>query len=355
MLKQGQAFYFNKEFKMKAVLFNGIGDISIRDVIEPKIEQASDVIIKITTSSICGSDIHTKYKGNQDPGKIIGHEYCGIVVEKGDNVIGIRKGDRVAGRPAFSCGQCYYCRRRQQSLCVKGGILGVLGTQGVQAEYARIPYADNTLVKIPEGLEDDDVIFAGDILSTGLSGVLRTQVVLGDTVAVFGAGPVGLCAVACAPLFGAGLVIAVDVLDYRLDVAKRFGAVTINAAKENPVAKIKELTDGIGVDAGMEAGGTEETINACLKSVRRGGQATILGIIDKPFLFDLRKRFFDIFTLSMGFGDQNHLEGLIRSIAAGRINIRSLITHRFTLGDAVAAYDLFEKREGECIKVLLKP
>ena len=340
---------------MKAVIFNGKGDISLGDAPEPKIEKPGDAVIKITTGSICGSDIHTKYKGNQDPGKIIGHEYCGIVIEAGNKVHTVKTGDRVTGRPTFSCGQCYYCGHGQQSLCINGGIFGVLGTQGVQAEYARIPYADNTLVQIPDDLCDEDIIFTGDILSTGYSGLLRTHVSPGDTVAIFGAGPVGLCAAACAPFFGPSIVIVVDVLDYRLDAAKRFGAVTINASKEDPVARIKELTNGIGVDAGIEAAGSEVTINACLKATRRGGQASILGIIDKPFLFDLRKRFFDIFTLSMGYGDQNHLEDLIKLIAGGRLSLRSLITHTFPLSDAIAAYDVFEKREGGCIKVMLKP
>jgi len=340
---------------MKAVIFNQIGDISIKDVSAPAIERPGDAIIRITASSICASDIHTKYKGNQEPGKIIGHEYCGIVIENEDHVLNLKKGDRVAGRPAFNCGQCYYCRHRQQSLCINGGIFGVLGNQGVQAEYARIPFADNALTKIPDNLQDEDVIFTGDILSTGLSGLLRTHVGLGDTVAVFGAGPVGLCAVACAPLFGASLVIAVDVLDYRLDIAKKFGAVTINASKEDAVTGIMELTEGIGVDAGIEAAGSETTIKACLKSTRRGGEVSILGIIDKPFLFDLRKRFFDIFNLSMGFGDQNHMEDLIKLIAGGRLSLRSLITHNYPLADALGAYDVFEKRLEGCIKVILKP
>ncbi|MBN1625663.1 MAG: alcohol dehydrogenase catalytic domain-containing protein [Deltaproteobacteria bacterium] len=340
---------------MKAVIFKGKNDISLMYAPEPRIEKADDVVIKVTTCSICGSDIHTKYIGNQDPGKIIGHEYCGIVVDTGAGVRGLKKGDRVAGRPAYSCGQCYYCRHRQQSLCVNGGIFGVLGTQGVQAEYARIPFAENTLVKIPDNMEDEDVIFAGDILSTGMSGLLKNDVGLGDTVSVFGAGPVGLCAVACAPLFGAGLVIAVDILDYRLDMAGRFGAVTVNASKEDPVKKIRELTNGIGVDAGIEAAGSEATITACIRSTRRGGKASILGLIDKPLLFDLRKRFYDMFTLTMGYGDQNHVEELINMIAHGRLSVRSIITHTFPLSEALNAYDVFEKREGGCIKVLLKP
>jgi alcohol dehydrogenase len=340
---------------MKAILFKDIGKIAIEDIPEPVIEKPGDAIIKITTTSICGSDIHTKYVGNQDKGKIIGHEYCGVVVETGTQVQGLKKGDRVAGRPVFSCGQCYYCNHGQQPLCVNGGIFGVLGNQGVQAEYASIPFANNSLVKIPDNLQDEDVIFAGDILSTGYSGLLKTHVRQDDTVAVFGAGPVGLCAISCAPLFGASLVIAVDVLNYRLDMARRFGAVAINASEEDPIKKIRELTDGIGVDAGIEAAGSEATITACLKSTRRGGEAAILGIIDKPFLFDLRKRFFDMFTLNIGYGDQNHVEKLINFVATGRLDLNPLITHRYPLTEALTAYDVFEKKLDGCIKVILKP
>jgi len=340
---------------MKALIFKGINDIAIENVPEPKIERPSDVIIKITTSSICGSDVHTKNKGNQEHGMVIGHEYCGVVIETGEQVNTLKRGDRVAGRPVFNCGQCYYCRHNQQSLCINGGIFGVLGNQGVQAEYARIPFAENTLTKIPDFLQDDDVIFAGDILSTGMSGLIRSHVSLGDTVAVFGVGPVGLCAVACAPLFGASLVVAIDILDYRLDFAKKFGAVVINSSKEDPAARIKELTDNVGIDASIEAAGTEATISACLKSTRRGGQVSILGLMDKPYFFDLRKRFFDIFNLSIGFGDQNHMEGLIRLIGNGRLSLNPLITHRYSLSDALTAYKIFENKLEKCIKILLKP
>jgi alcohol dehydrogenase len=340
---------------MKALVFHQIGDISVKEIPEPELEKPGDAIIKVTTSSICGSDVHTKHKGNQDPEKVIGHEYCGVIMETGGQVANFKKGDWVAGRPAFSCGQCYYCRHGQQSLCINGGIFGVLGNEGVQAEYARIPYADNTLVKIPGDLEDEDVIFAGDILSTGLSGLLKTHVKPGDTVAVFGAGPVGLCAAACAPLYGASLVVAVDVLEYRLEMARKFGAVAINASQEDPVLKIRELTNGIGVDAGIEAAGSEATITACLKSTRRGGEVSILGLIDKPFLFDLRKRFYDMFTLSMGFGDQNHVEDLIELIAGGQLNLTPLITHRYPLSEALIGYEAFEKKLDGCIKVILKP
>jgi alcohol dehydrogenase len=342
---------------MKAVIFHGINDLRLEETADPQIDSPADAVIKVTTTAICASDLHIKHEMGTEPGTIMGHEYCGVVVDIGSQVSTLKKGDRVAGRPVFSCGHCYYCRHRQQPLCVNGGIFGgAVGARklGVQAEFARIPFADNTLVRIPDALEDEDVIFTGDILSTGFSGLLKTSVEFGDTVAVFGAGPVGLCAVACAPLFGAGLVIAVDLLDYRLDIARNFGAVTINASTEEPVSRILEMTDGIGVDAGIEAAGSETTLKTCFKSVRRGGAVSVLGTISKPFLFDLRERFFDMFSLSIGFGDQNYMEALIKLIHNGKLNLKPLITHSYPFSEAMKAYEVFEKKQENCIKAILK-
>jgi alcohol dehydrogenase len=202
---------------------------------------------------------------------------------------------------------------------------------------------------------DEDVIFAGDILSTGLTGLIRTDVQLGDRVAVFGAGPVGLCAVACAPLFGAEMVIAVDTKENRLDVARGFGAVTIDASRQDTVAVIRELTDGIGADAGIEAAGAVATIEACIKATRCGGQVSILGTVPEGFLFDLTDRFYDIFYLNIGLGDQNHTKELINLIKTGKLNLRPLITHTFPLTEALHAYEIMEKKLEGCIKILLKP
>lgn len=342
---------------MKAVIFHGIGDLRLEEIAKPKIEHPADAIIKVTTMAICASDLHIKHEIGTELGTIMGHEYCGVVMATGNQVSSLKKGDRVAGRPTFSCGYCYYCRHHQQALCANGGIFGgAPGARklGTQAEYARIPFADNTLMKIPAALQDEDVIFTGDILSTGFSGLLRTGVTFGDTVAVFGAGSVGLCAVACAPLFGAGLVIAVDLLDYRLDVARNFGAVTINASREDPVRKIRELTDGIGVDAGIEAAGSEATLNACFQSVRCGGKVSILGTVPDEYMFKLSERFFDIFNLHIGVGDQNYGEDLMKLILNGKLNLKPLITHRFPFSDVIQAYEVFEKKQGNCIKVILK-
>jgi alcohol dehydrogenase len=211
------------------------------------------------------------------------------------------------------------------------------------------------LKKIPDSLTFEDAIFAGDILSTGLTGVLRGKVTYGDTVAVFGAGPVGLCAVALSNLFGASKVIAVDRLDYRLAVASAFGALTVCAATEDPEQAIRSLTNGRGVDVGIEAAGLEATFNSCLHSVRRGGRLSIVGFFSDPTYFNISERFFDVFNLTIGLGDSGHMEELLNLIAGGKLDVKPLITHTFSLEDAMQGYDVFERKLYKCIKVILKP
>ena len=339
---------------MKAVVYRGINDLRLENVSEPSIESPTDALIKVTLSSICGSDIHVKELGLQEPGKIFGHEYCGVVEDTGNEVHYLKKGDRVVGKPFFHCGHCFYCQHQQAELCERMAVFGSMGTQGVQAEYARIPFAENTLKKIPDDLSDEDVLFTGDILSTGYTGVLRGHVGLGDTVAVFGSGPVGLCAVACAQLFGPSLVIAVDILDYRLNYAQSLGAVPINASTEESVGKIKELTGGRGVDVGIEAGGFETTFRACLQSTRRGGRVSIIGMFVQPTLFNIAERFIDMFTFSIGLGELSHMDELIKVIQNGKLNLKSMITHRLPLSEALRGYEIFEKKSEGCIKVILK-
>jgi alcohol dehydrogenase len=340
---------------MKAVVYHRINDIRLDETPEPKIESPNDALIRVTLSSICASDIHIKALGLQQPGKILGHEYCGKIEEVGKEVHYLRKGDRVIGKPFSHCGHCFYCQHQQPELCEKVAIFGSQGEQGVQAEYARIPWAENTLKKIPDVLSDEDILFTGDILSTGLTPLLRGHLGYGETVAIFGSGPVGLCAVACAKLFGASQIIAVDILDYRLHVARKFGAITINASKDNPIAKIKELTEGRGADLGIEAAGVESTFNVCLQSTRRGGRMSIVGMFVKPTYFNIADRFLDIFHLSIGLGDCNHIEELIALIKSGNLDLKPLITHRLSLSDALKGYEIFEKKLENCIKVVLKP
>jgi len=340
---------------MKAVVYQRKDVVQVDDVELPRLEMATDALIEITASAICGSDVHVVKEGNLAPGRIMGHEYCGIVREVGEGVRTLKKGDRVAGSPVYYCGLCYYCLHKQQALCENGGLVSSAISQGTQAEFARIPFADNTLTLIPEDLSDDDVIFVGDILSTGFSGVLRSRPGFGDSVAVFGAGPVGLCSIACAPLFGTGMVIAVDVLDYRLEIARNFGAVTINASRENVIDRIKELTGGRGVDIGIEAAGLESTLGDCFKSTRMGGSVSILGTVPDSFRFKLSERFFDIFHLNIGLGDQNYREELISLIQSGKLKLKPLITHVLPLSECIRGYEIFDKKMDNCIKVVFKP
>lgn len=341
---------------MKAVVFLGINDLRILDVPKPQIESPTDAVIEVTTCEICSSDIHMKDEGMQEEGKIAGHVYCGIIEAVGRSVRKFKKGDRVVGKSGFYCGDCFYCRREQYMLCEKMGVFGFHGHQGVHAEYARIPFADNSIEKIPDNLTDEQVIFAADILITGLTGVTRAQVGLGDTVAVFGTGRIGMGAVTTAQLFGPSLVIAVDILDYRLQHAQQFGAFTINALKEDPIAKIKELTDGRGVDASIEAVGYEDTFRSCIKSARIGGRVSVLGMFSQPVLWDITERGIeDMLTLSIGIFNTDHMDEILRLIESGQLDLRKLITHTFPLSEALRAYEVFENKIDNSMVVLIKP
>jgi len=340
---------------MKAVVYQKDHTLKLEDVPEPRIESPTDAVLKIALCTICGSDLHIRDQGLQEAGKIIGHEYCGVIEDIGSEVHYLKKEDRVVGKATYTCGHCFYCQHQQAPLCENGGIFGVFGKDGAQAEYLRVPFAENSLIKIPDGLSFEDVLFTGDILSTGFSGPLKGKVQLGDTVAIFGAGPVGLASAATTPLFGASLVISVDILDYRLRVAQKFGAITINASKEDPVAKIKELTGGRGVDVGIEAAGFEPTFKVCMQSTRRGGRVVQLGQFVQPIPWDITERSFDIFEFWIGLGDLDHIPQLMSLIEKGTLDLKPLITHRFPLTEALRGYEVFEKKLENCIKVLLKP
>lgn len=226
---------------------------------------------------------------------------------------------------------------------------------GGQAEYVRIPFADNSLEKIPDGLEDEDVIFVGDILSTGFHGAIMGGIGPGDSVVVFGSGPVGLCAQVCAKLMGADPVIGVDIIDSRLKIAQTFGSIPINAGKENPIEKIRSLTKGRGADVAIEAGGFEGTFLGSIEAIRRGGTVSILGLFPQPLSFPIQKLCFYTLKISIGLADLSHMAQLIKLIQAGRINLRPLITHIIPLSQALEGYEIFENKKDICIKILLKP
>ncbi|MGA2463739.1 MAG: alcohol dehydrogenase catalytic domain-containing protein [Thermodesulfobacteriota bacterium] len=346
---------------MKGVVLMGGDVLELKEVPEPRLEKVTDAILKVTTASICGSDIHIKHGMMHwiTPGTILGHEFVGVIEEVGREVSTFKKGDRVVASGSFQCGKCFFCKNGDIGLCEIGGAFGGGGKKsgivsGGQAEYVRIPFADNSLEEIPDGLEDEDVIFVGDILSTGFHGAIMSGIKPGDSVVVFGCGPVGLCAQVCAKIMG-GVAIGVDIVDFRLKTAEAFGSIPINAEKENVIEKIRNLTQGRGADVVIEAVGSESTFSGSIKAVRRGGTVSILGIFPQALALPIQKLCFYTLKISIGLANISHMAELIKLIQAGRINLRPLITHTFPLSRALQGYEIFENRKDTCIKVLLKP
>jgi len=272
---------------MKALVYHGPGQRAWEAVPDPVLVDPTDAIVRIDTTTICGTDLHI-LKGDVpevEPGTILGHEAVGTVVEIGAAVTTVEPGDRVLVSCITSCGRCQFCKQAQYGLCTGGGgwIFGHT-IDGLQAELARVPFADTSVYKVPDGLSDEDVIFLADILPTAFEvGVLNGGVQPGDTVAIVGAGPIGLAAVMTAKLFTPGRIIAIDLADARLEKALEFGAdVTINNGNEDPLARVMELTQGLGADVVIEAVGMPETFELCTSIVRPGGRVAMSGCTATP-------------------------------------------------------------------------
>jgi threonine dehydrogenase-like Zn-dependent dehydrogenase len=315
---------------MRALVYRGPGEIRLEQVPEPVLQGPGDAVVRVTATSICGTDVHI-LRGHMPgmlPGTIVGHEFVGLVEEVGSAVAGLRAGDRVAGPAAVWCGRCRTCRRGLPALCENRGIFGCGSLYGdlpgAQAEFVRVPFADGTLKLIPPGLTDEQAIFAGDILATGYSAVVgmtpgERGVIAGDTVAVFGAGPVGLCAVACAMLFGPAHVVAVDLEDYRLELAARFGAdLVVNPTREDPKTAIRDLTDGWGADLVVEAVGRPETLGTAMAAVAPGGTVSVVGLFQEAVPVPVPRMTQRNVTLRMGLGDLSYMALLLGLIEAGR-------------------------------------
>lgn len=351
---------------MRALVFRGVGDIRLEDVPRPEIQGPEDAIIRVTTTSICGSDLHI-LRGllRVEPGTVIGHEFVGIVEETGSSVTKVKPGDRVVSMAAVFCGRCRPCRNGLVSACENGGGYGCgprMGNlQGVQAEYARVLYANETLEKIPEGLTDEQVLFVGDILATAYTGVMGVNpdgrgILPGSVVAVFGSGPVGLCAVAVARLQGASQVIALDSEDYRLAMAARMGAdKVINVAQTDPVTAIKGATNGWGADLIVEAAGSPVALTNSLAAAAIGGRVTIIGVHSQPVEVPFHKIINKNITIQTGLGNFIHVSRLIKLIETGKLDLTPLITHRMPLSEVIKGYEIFEKRLDDAIKIVIKP
>ena len=343
---------------MKALVYHGPGKRAWEEVPDPKILEPTDAIVHITSATICGTDLHI-LKGDvpeTTPGTILGHEAVGIVTEVGSAVTTIEPGDRVLVSCITSCGRCAYCKEGRYGLCTGGGgwIFGHT-IDGLQAEYARVPFADTSVYKVPEGLTDEDVLFLADILPTAFEvGVLNGGITPGDVVAIVGAGPIGLATIMTAKLFTPGKIIAIDLADNRLAKALEFGAdVGFNAA-DDPLAKVMELTGGEGVDVAIEAVGVPETFELCTALVKPGGRVANVGVHGHSATLHLETLWIRDVTITTGLVDANTTPRLLKLIEERRLDPSPFATHRFALADTEEAYDVFAAAgETQCLKVVL--
>jgi len=348
---------------MKAVVFKGKNTIRVEEVPKPR-PGPGEAVIRITTTTICGTDVHI-VKGEYPvrPGLVLGHEPVGVIEALGaglENEYTI--GQRVVVGAITPCGQCFYCFNGNHSQChgALGGWRFGNTINGAWAEYLLVPDARANLAPIPPGLTDEEVLLVPDIFSTGLSGAESGNIKVGDSVAVFAQGPIGLCATLGAKLRGAALIVAVDSLPKRLEMARRFGAnVTINFKDQDPVAEIKRLTEGRGVDVAIEALGQQATFENCLRSIRPGGTLSSLGVYSGKLVAPYE-------PLYAGLGDQKivttlcpggkeRMRRLMSMIAARRVDLSPLITHHFALDNIAEAYELFANQREGVMKVALRP
>ena len=324
----------------------------------PVLQQATDAIVKITTTTICGTDLHI-LKGDVPTvtnGRILGHEGVGIVQEIGTGVANIQKGDRVLISCITSCGKCDYCKKGMYSHCRVGGWILGNTIDGTQAEYVRIPHADTSLHRIPDGANEEALVMLSDILPTGLEcGVLNGQVKPGDTVAIVGAGPVGLAALMTAQFYSPAEIVVIDLDENRLEVARTFGATqTVNSGQGTAVDRVMELTGGAGVDVAIEAVGVPATFDICQSIVAAGGRIANVGVHGKSVDLRLQTLWSHNITLTTRLVDTVTTPMLLKVVRSGKLEPQQLVTHRFPLSKAMAAYDTFANAAREhALKVVL--
>ena len=387
---------------MKAAVIHGPGKVSCDEVADPRIEAASDITLKVTSTAICGSDLHI-YSGAmpQPRPMVLGHEFMGIVEEVGPDVTNLDKGDRVVVPFPIACGQCFFCQHMLPGHCENsnpahygpeggilkekgGGLFGYTdlygGYNGGQAQYVRVPFADFGPRKVPENLSDEEVLFLTDIFPTGYSGVDWSNIEGGETIAIFGAGPVGIMAAKSAWLKNAGRVIVIDTLAYRLQKARESANCETILWTEGPkevVEQIRTMTEGRGADVCIDAVGFEpdrslidkakafinfekgsvKVLETCMSAVRRGGVVSVLGLYPMHYDNFPIGQFFDKgITIRGGQAPvHKHIDKLLNYVSSGKVVLNDIITHRLPLSDVGRAYELFNQRIDGCVKVVLTP
>lgn len=344
---------------MKALFLRENKQLSLEETESPVIRDDGDIIVRVTASSICGSDIHF-WKGSLPvvPDFILGHEFVGVVEEAGRGVRRFKPGDRVSVPANPYCGVCSKCKEGRVYACRLNAMFGggkLTGDlPGAQAEYVRVPAADACVVPIPDHVSDKAALLVGDVLSTGHFAVLNGSPRPGDDIAIFGAGPVGLCALASAALFSPARIFLVDVEDYRLEMGRRLGATHVFNAKEVGAAKeIKAITGGRGVDLAIDAVGQPSILNECISCTTKGGVISLVGIGAPMVDFPVGKFLLKNLTLKAGLVPLTQMDRLMKLIAEDRLDVTPLITHEIKLSDILEGYRIFGNREDNCIKVMV--
>ncbi|NUP09657.1 MAG: glutathione-dependent formaldehyde dehydrogenase [Polyangiaceae bacterium] len=383
---------------MRALVFHRPKKVTVDNVADPRIVEPTDVVLRVTATAICGSDLHI-FNGliPQVKPMTLGHEFMGVVEEVGSEVTKLEKGDRVFVPFPIACGACWFCNRGLPVHCEVsnknygpeggllkekgGGLFGYTdvygGYQGGQAEYVRVPFADVGPRKVPDAMSDESVLFLTDILPTGYSAIEWSDMKGGETVAVFGCGPVGIMAMKCAWLKGASRVIGIDREAYRLERARGAAKADVMFANDETIERIRAMTDGRGADVvvdavGMEAHrtlgdkvknaihvqvGTIDVLRSCVSAVRRGGTISIVGVYGVPYdNFPIGQMFDKGIRVGMGQAlVHRYVDDLLELVVAGKLRADDVISHRLPLADAPHAYDIFNKKEDDCLKVVLRP
>lgn len=347
-----------KNNKMKALVYHGAGKKAWEEKPLPTILVQTDAIVKISKTTICGTDLHIM-KGDVatvTEGRIIGHEGVGIIEEVGSAVSNFKKGHHVIISCITACGKCEYCKKQMHSHCENGGWILGNTIDGTQAEYVRIPFADTSLYPIPEGADEEALVMLSDILPTGFEcGVLSGKVLPGNTIAIAGAGPIGLAALLTAQFYSPAVIIMIDQDDNRLAVAKSFGAThTINSGTENAIEKLMGLTNNKGVDTAIEAVGIPATFELCQSIVAAGGNIANIGVHGKSVTLHLETLWSHNITITTRLVDTVSTPMLLKTVQSNKLDPKKLITHHFKLEDIMEAYDTFEHAAKEkALKVIL--
>ncbi|HEX2126786.1 MAG TPA: alcohol dehydrogenase catalytic domain-containing protein, partial [Thermoleophilaceae bacterium] len=336
---------------MQAVTFQAPGEVRVEERPEPELLARDDAIVRVEATGVCGSDLHI-YHGRVviEPGFTLGHEFVGTVVAAGDGVSQVAEGDRVLGCYCSACGNCFFCRGGDFHQCDEGRVFGhgkTLGSlQGAQAELVLVPHANLTLRRVPAGMSDDAALFAGDVMGTGWHAVDQAGIRPGDSAAVLGLGPVGLCSVQAARAAGAATIIGIDSVEDRLGIAEEFGARPVHLTDDDPRAAVKEATDGRGVDAAVDAVGHPDALELACRITRKAGTVAAIGVYAERVQVHMGIVWIKALTLKTGHANViGHVDRVLAMMAGGLLDPTPLVSHHMRLADAPEAYDVYDRRE----------